>query len=42
MYIVHIIITIHIQVLYTAKKFPTQWIMGLPRIYVLHSTQQKK
>ena len=43
MYSVHIKITQHIyKFLYTAKNVPTQLIKGLPRISVLHYTQQKQ
>ena len=41
-YIVHIEITVHIQVLVYCKKVPTHFIMDLPIIYVPHSTQQKQ
>ena len=38
MYIVHIKITLHIQVFLSTAKMT----LGLPRIYALYSTQQKQ
>ena len=42
MYIVHVKITLHIQVFVYLKNVPTKLIMGLPRIYAHYCTQQKK
>ena len=38
----HIKIKLHSQVLVYYKNVPTHLIMGLPKIYAPHSTQQKQ